>query len=486
MDATSEVKQGEILAGKYRIEQVLGQGGMGVVVAARHLHLDEYVAIKFLLPDALRSEEAVARFAREARAAVKIKSEHVARVTDVGTLESGSPYMVMEYLDGRDLGMIVQESGALPVELAVDHVLQACEAIAEAHSLGIIHRDLKPANLFLVHRADGSPCVKVLDFGISKLTKGGSTGPDLSMTKTTAVMGSPLYMSPEQMASSRNVDPRSDIWALGAILHELLSGQVPFMADTMPQLCAMILQSPPPALRSLRSDIPEGLEAAILRCLEKDPGARFGNVAELCVALVPFGSRSSRLSTERVSRLLSAAGFATADPGSIASSAPQRPPGEETQAAWGKTRPPRRARGPFIAAAIALLVVGVGAASLIAVGSRAGGSPDPSPTQLAEPEPPAPPAAPVAARPPEPKTAPKPEPAPRDQDAPDKGEAPKDGAAPLVEPAPKPAPKAPKAASRVRSAPKPAEPPAPPPPASTAAPKKPVSKPSYDLYGDRK
>ncbi len=164
---SEEVREGDVLAGKFRIERVLGQGGMGVVVAATHIQLDERVALKFLLPEALINSDAVARFAREARAAVKIKSEHVARVSDVGTLESGSPYMVMEYLHGQDLADWVRDRGAMPISDAVEFVLQACEALAEAHALGIVHRDLKPANLFVTLRADGTPCVKVLDFGIS-------------------------------------------------------------------------------------------------------------------------------------------------------------------------------------------------------------------------------------------------------------------------------------------------------------------------------
>src|SRR5450432_2882584 len=199
------VTEGELLAGKYRIERVLGQGGMGVVVAAHHIVLDEAVAIKFLLPEALRSEEAVARFEREARAAVKIKSEHVARVTDVGRLETGAPYMVMELLRGRDLSDVLQQSGPLPLEAVADYVLQAGEAIAEAHGLGIVHRDLKPANLFLTQRADGSSCIKVLDFGISKVT-GAASSSDQAMTSTRAVMGSPFYISPEQLMSARDVD----------------------------------------------------------------------------------------------------------------------------------------------------------------------------------------------------------------------------------------------------------------------------------------
>src|SRR3954463_949976 len=285
---SNEVHEGQILAGKFRIERVLGQGGMGVVVAATHLQLDQRVALKFLLPEALSNPEAWERFAREARAAVKIKSEHVARVSDVGTLESGSPYMVMEYLHGEDLASYVRRNGAAAIPDAVEFLLQACEAIAEAHALGIVHRDLKPANLFVTRRVDGSPCIKVLDFGISKLTVTGA-GAELGMTKTHTIMGSPLYMSPEQMSSSRSVDMRTDIWALGVILYETLTGRVPFEAETMPQLCGMILQDPPRPIRELRPGVPGVLESVLYHCLEKNRERRFANVAELAFALARFG-----------------------------------------------------------------------------------------------------------------------------------------------------------------------------------------------------
>ncbi len=311
---TAPVEEGEVLAGKYRVERVLGVGGMGVVVAAMHLQLDERVALKFLLPEALQNAEAVERFAREARAAVKIKSEHVARVIDVGTLETGAPYMVMEYLEGEDLSNLLERAGPLSVPDAVDYLLQACEAIAEAHALGIVHRDLKPGNLFLTRRADGVPAVKVLDFGISKATViGPGSKPDMSLTRTSTIMGSPLYMSPEQMKSTRNVDSRTDIWALGMILHELLSGRTAFRADTVPELCAKILTEPPAPIRDVRPDAPAAVEAAILRCLEKDPARRFQNVAELGAALVELGTKRARLSAERAHRVLRAAGIVTTD-----------------------------------------------------------------------------------------------------------------------------------------------------------------------------
>jgi len=358
------VEPGQILLGKYRIERVLGMGGMGVVVAATHVTLEERVAIKFLLPQALTNGEAVARFLREARAAVRIKSEHVARVTDVGQLENGAPYMIMEYLDGADLGTISQRRGALPIEDGVEFVLQACEAIAEAHALGIVHRDLKPANLFLVTRADGTPSVKVLDFGISKVTGLGASGSDLGMTKTSTVMGSPLYMSPEQMASSRDVDARTDIWALGAILYELLAGTVPFQADTITQLCVMILQQPAPSLRNARPDAPEGLQQVLSRCLDKDRTKRYANVAEFAHALAPFAPRRARLSIERVSRVIESAGLGGSQPNLDESMPPSSRIGT-TGAAWGASGIEKRGNGKVIGLVVGLLLLGGAAAAAV-------------------------------------------------------------------------------------------------------------------------
>src|SRR3984957_7520931 len=290
------VHPGQVLAGKYRVERVLGAGGMGVVVAAHHLQLDERVALKFLLPAALRNPEILARFDREARAAVKIKSEHVARVVDVGKLENGAPYLVMEYLEGDDLAGGLKQHGAMPVELAVDFVLQACEAIAEAPSLGIVHRDLKPANLFCIARPDGLPSIKVLDFGISKMTGFGASGPDLGMTRTSAMLGSPYYMSPEQMQSSKSVDARADIWALGVILFELVTGRLPFDAEGVPELALKVMTEAPPPLRSVRPDAPPGLELAVRHCLEKDRVLRCASVSDLAAQLMPFGSERARAS----------------------------------------------------------------------------------------------------------------------------------------------------------------------------------------------
>jgi len=298
-----EVSAGQLIAGKYRVEQVLGRGGMGVVMSALHEHLNQRVALKFLTDNAYLQPEAVARFVREARAAVQIQSEHVARVMDVGTLESGAPYMVMEYLRGRDLKDVSTRRGALPVTEAVDYVLQACDAVAEAHSLGIVHRDLKPSNLFLTERPDGSPLVKVLDFGISKALHSGETS-QMQMTASAAIMGSPQYMSPEQIRSSKNVDARADVWALGTILHELLTGAPAYVADTVPGLLAMIVADSPPPLCASRPDAPKDLEAAILRCLEKDRERRFANVSEFARSLERFASNETKPLIRRIARVL--------------------------------------------------------------------------------------------------------------------------------------------------------------------------------------
>jgi len=353
----TEVYAGQILGGKYRVDRVLGAGGMGMVVAATHLQLDERIAIKFLLPEALRNPEAVARFGREARAAVKIRGEHVARVIDVGTFENGAPYMVMEHLDGRDLAALIHERGALAPSDAVDAVLQACEALAEAHALGIVHRDLKPANLFMVRRPDGTPCVKVLDFGISKLT---APGVDHSMTKTSAVMGSPLYMSPEQMTASRQVDARTDIWAIGVVLYELLTGRVPFSAETLPEICGLILTATPHAIRNFSPAVPDGLQIVVQRCLEKDRERRFASVSELAHAIAPFGSRATSRSVERIARILGASSGLDAMPLSGPASVPANY-GPSTQSNWGQTRPSRSSAMPVLAG-VGTLVVLLGAA----------------------------------------------------------------------------------------------------------------------------
>jgi serine/threonine-protein kinase len=292
---------GELVAGKYRVERVLGQGGMGVVVAAMHEQLAQRVAIKMLLPEAKASPNALARFTREARAAAAIRGQHVARVLDVGELEGGAPYIVMEYLEGRDLADTIAERGPLPPEEAVAFVLQACEAIAEAHAAGIIHRDLKPSNVFVTTGPDGSPLVKVLDFGISKALL--SSGAEGTLTTTSSFVGSPVYSPPEQLVRAHDVDGRADIWSLGTILFEALSGRPPFVGDSVMHVAARIFNESPTPLRELRPELPEDLCAVVMRCLKKAPEARYPDVRALAEALAPFAPSHS-ISAERVARIV--------------------------------------------------------------------------------------------------------------------------------------------------------------------------------------
>lgn len=298
------VKQGDILAGRYRVERMLGAGGMGIVVQATHLDLERPVAVKFLLPQASANPALVERFLQEGKAAVKLKSQHVTRVLDVGRLEHGEPFIVMEFLAGTTLGHVLDTRGQLPVELAVGYLLQSAEAIAEAHSIGIVHRDLKPDNLFLTKGPDGQDLLKVLDFGISKsLDKQG-----MSMTQTDSVMGSPGYMSPEQMRSAKNVDGRSDIWSLGVILYEALCGRRPYDAESLPALVFMLTEGPPPDPRTFRTDLPAPLAAFILSCLERDRNKRCASTSEFARGLEPFASPKD---AERVQRVLATGGDAT-------------------------------------------------------------------------------------------------------------------------------------------------------------------------------
>ena len=294
----------EILGGKYRIERVIGLGGMGVVAAALHQRLGHRVAIKFLSAS-MQTPELVDRFLREGQAAVRIKSEHVASVLDVGVLDSGTPYLMMEHLIGVDLGEHLADGGPLQIAEAVDFTIQTCEALAAAHMAGVIHRDLKPSNLFLTQRADGTPLIKVLDFGISKVSEAAGH-PDMksTLTRPGMMLGSPRYMSPEQLRNSSKVDHHTDIWAIGVVLHELLTGTPPFDAESFAALCSMIISDPPVRLRARVPAAPADLEATILRCLEKAPTDRFSNVAELAAALVPHASEEARQSATRIRRML--------------------------------------------------------------------------------------------------------------------------------------------------------------------------------------
>jgi serine/threonine-protein kinase len=296
-----EIKPGDVLGGKYRIERVIGRGGMGVVAAARHTELHQRVAIKVLPTHLASDKDLVERFMREARAAARLRSEHAVKVVDVGARANGSPFIVMELLDGEDLGAL-SERGPLPIPDAVDFILQACEAVAEAHALGIVHRDLKPRNLFLTAKLHGKPLVKVLDFGLAKRVN----RQDRQLTATAAVMGSPQYMSPEQMRAARDIDFRTDVWSLGVCLYELISSRVPFDAGAVPVLCAMVLKDDPVPLPSVRPDVPLHLWAIIQKCLMKLPAHRFTTVSELAAALEPFAPAHAQGAAARIAAVLHA------------------------------------------------------------------------------------------------------------------------------------------------------------------------------------
>jgi serine/threonine-protein kinase len=285
------VVPGEVVAEKYRVDGMIGFGGMGIVCAGTHIELHTPIAIKFVRPERGVDERAVARFLTEARAAAQLRSQHACRVMDCGKLPGGTPYIVMELLVGADLRTIMMRSGPLPIAVAVEYAKQACEALAEAHSKHIVHRDIKPENLFLTEGPAGTPCLKVLDFGISK--QGGPLGAERSITEPTENMGSPFYMSPEQMIDPAGVDSRTDIWSLGVVLYELVTGQLPFSGETTPQLCANVMTTQPLPPQEHRADIPDGLSGVILRCIEKDRQRRFRDVGQLLAALEPVATNDA-------------------------------------------------------------------------------------------------------------------------------------------------------------------------------------------------
>jgi len=354
-----KIQPGEVLAGKYRLDRIVATGGMGVIVQAHHLALDETVAIKFLNPGEGLKEESLVRFEREARASFKLQGEHACRVYDVGRHDE-LPYMVMEYLEGQDLGYLLEDQIPHATADAVDFILQATEAVAEAHAHGIVHRDLKPENIFLARRPDGRTSIKVLDFGLSKLHDGAG-GRERAVTRTQQIMGTPEYMSPEQWMSARDVGPTSDQWSLGVILYELLTGRQPFHEDNFARLCARVLRGEIEPIRTYRGDVPVALEAAVLRALTKDPEGRFPHLGAFARAIAPFGhQREAQASSRRIDRLLNVttdlslevaaqlapSGSAPDRPSRAYGSAEHEPRGGETRLAPDKTeRFPRGDRG---------------------------------------------------------------------------------------------------------------------------------------------
>lgn len=304
---TLPVQVGDIIDGRYRVERVLGRGGMGVVAAARHVRLRQRVAIKFPLAALVDRHDVVERMLREARATMRLRSEHVARVLDVGLHPSSGPYLVLEYLVGSDLSQVLARLGSLPLDVALDYVLQACEALAEAHRYRIIHRDIKPANLFLCDNPDGSALIKVIDFGLAKQL---SAEANTTLTRSGTVLGSPLFMAPEQMRGTTEVDARADTWALGATLYTLLASEPPFPGKSSIDVYERI-RSTTPKLCERRPELPRAIEGAILRCLRIDPESRYANVAEVADALAAAAPQA-QVRAERVRRILERASDADA------------------------------------------------------------------------------------------------------------------------------------------------------------------------------
>jgi eukaryotic-like serine/threonine-protein kinase len=419
---------GTVVGGKYRIDHVLGRGGMGVIAAATHVQLHQRVALKFLHPEYATSSDVVERFVREARAAAALRSDHVCRVSDVGALDDGTPYIVMELLEGSDLARLLARSGPLPVQRACGYLLEACVGLAEAHALGIVHRDLKPANLFLAQRPGAAAIVKVLDFGIAKAP--GADGTDFSLTATKGVLGSPGYMSPEQLRSTRDVDVRSDVWSLGVILFELVSGRPPFNAESITDLAIRVWTDPRPPFVGR---MPNGFDEVIDRCLAKRPGDRFPDLASLAHALAPYAGREGAELATMVSRMLGVApghgdalagGLATIPP--IGYSAPPMPragpPMPTTLGSSAASLPRRhepRARWGLIAGVAVVLIAGVATVAVVQRGGHDELTPRPASQPTSPPaaapapsETPAPPAQTATTAPPAPTTPPVPTPPP--------------------------------------------------------------------------
>jgi serine/threonine-protein kinase len=367
---------GVVLASKYRIERKLGEGAMGVVFAATHLGLDETVAIKLMRHDVQQTDGTFARFAKEAKIAARIRSEHVPKVLDVDVLDGLGPFIVMEYLEGSSLADMLEASGPFRAERVIAYVLQACEALAAAHSIGVVHRDVKPDNLFVTRHGD-LEVLKLLDFGISKARLEGSVlGEDMGASTVSFVMGTPLYMSPEQLRTSADVDVRTDVWSLGVAIYELVCGRPPFTGESIAEICAAILDAAP---APLPDTCPAALRAVVSRCLEKDRSRRYQNIAELAAALVPLAPGEAQAYASRSSCILRASTLNLKLEPAVNAPAPQ------TAAAPHRVRSSRFQSSALVAATTVLALAALGVASTVSRGSEPhaeSGVVAPSPTPL--------------------------------------------------------------------------------------------------------
>ncbi len=394
---------GTVIDGRYRIDALHAEGGMSIVFRATHLLLERRVAFKVVSESVMGVPGCSERFLREARAATRLKNDHIVQVYDVGVLESGAPYMVMEWLEGGDLAQTL-EAGPLPLETAIEYVLQVCETLAEVHGRGIIHRDLKPSNLFVTTGPDGAPRIKLLDFGVSKIA---SVGSEVRITQTGTILGSPSYMSPEQMGTAEEADERTDVWGVGIVLYELLVGDVPFAGGSLATILDTIAMQQPPKVSAVRADVPSGVDDVIARCLRSNPAERYPDVASLAADLAPWGPAGSKLRAVGIVALSHAARSRAPEiPAPVSAVNPTPPPAphdvapnstpdetigpcvqsnanpalEEPDAPTQKMPTPRRSALPFLSAALVLVVLGVGAGvgvSRLGRGGNAAPAPEP-------------------------------------------------------------------------------------------------------------
>jgi serine/threonine protein kinase len=357
-------RTGELVAGKYRLVRSIGRGGMGEVYEAQHAIVGRRFALKFLHAHLAQSGSALVRFRREAEAAGALESEHIAAVTDFDKADDGAPFLVMEYLDGESLGQLLHREGPLPLARVVGALLQVCRGLEQAHAAGIIHRDLKPDNLFLQKRSDGSDLVKILDFGIAKLNRGEAAA---DITRSGAMLGTPFYMSPEQARGEKAIGERADIYSLGVILYELLSGHKPHPGDSYNSILAHILSRPVVPLETLRPGLPQGFAAVVERALSPLAEARQPSAAALAKELAPYAGREVSLQHSHFDLRVPRGGSPTlrtpdahtlsvANDEPLAKSAPAAPNREHQRA-----RPETRKVVPA-------MVLGVTLVSLLAVG----------------------------------------------------------------------------------------------------------------------